>query len=320
MMRRALLALALLVAAAARAQEFDVFDFNDFVDPRLHGVIFKNNGVQGRDNGDWLTITRLTSGGIANYEWRNNPTGARVVFANLVTSSYLGLTQANFKVTTLHDFDGDNGRSFLPRYRFTTQLARYFVINSHRDAGPFTLDQLAGRLLLSASLEENRFARTALRPGGPPPGQTPDATLSPSAVTLHKRRLNSELGAELDLSIPLPHGAVANGSLVIVSRDMGDLGRTHRVTYFYRLEDRTLNDRIRISTSLGVGGEKSKEWHWGALRAGFIGAVKLGKRATLNAAWTPTYQPGARNHRVFHEVALFVDRTLHVSIRPPVSR
>jgi hypothetical protein len=282
--KRLLLSCAFVLAGAAQAQEFDIFDENDFLDPRIRGAEFRSDGRRVRDPGTDFQILRMSTGGISNYTWRSEPTNANVGFLHLTHSIYRGGYQANFKLTTLQA----GSRAALPRYRATTQFARYFLTPIVNGASK-EREQIAGRLLLTASFEENRV-RTA---GGA------------------ARDYNLEIGAELDAAIPLPRGRNANGSLVWVRRELGQkAGRIQRLTYFYRFVDRTYFGRVRFGTSLGVGGEKQTEWHWGAARLGFLSSINISRAGTMKLTYTPTVLPASRDRRVYQEIALFFDRTL----------
>ncbi len=280
---------ALLMAGVAQAQEFDVFDDNDFLDPRIRGAELRSDGRRVRDQGSDFQIVRMVSGGISNYTWRSQPTNAKVGFLHLTHSIYRGAYQTNFKLTTLQAGSGAS----LPRYRATSQFARYFL-TPIVDGQSKQKEQIAGRLLVTASFEENR-------------GRAAD-----HAAPYY----NLEIGAELDAAVPLPRGRSASGSLVWVRRELGEkAGRIQRLTYFYRLVDRTYHNRFRLGASLGVGGEKQADWHWGAARFGLLSSVDLGRAGAVKLTWTPTVLPASRDRHVYQEVALFFDRTLMKSVR-----
>jgi hypothetical protein len=289
-MRVALVLASLFLCAGAAAQEFDVFDLNDFVDPRIRGAEYNDNGDL-LAPGDDVQIVRAAAGVVRNYQWRNTQTSEDARFFHLTHGFYRGRHQVNGKVTVL---DG-KGESPLPRYRGTAQWATY-IVTRVKLAGDEDATQVAGRFLVSASIEENRYKDRERR---------------------RTRDHNFELGVQTDVAVPLPRGRSVTGSLVFMTRDMGEMGRAQRLTYFYRLDDRTFLNRFRLGTTIGVGGERTDAWHWGATRLGLTGAIDIpGIGTTLNVAWTPTYIPGARDRHMFHEVAVFLDRTLFTSLRP----
>lgn len=293
-------AVSVVVVAAAAAQEFDIFDANDFLDPRVRGAVFSNKQCgQVRDSrcgidseGTPFTIGRIYAGRVGDYVWRNKQTKVDLNFIHLTTSVYRRENQFNAKLTLL-DGEKDTG---LPRYRGTLQYGYYFLTDSpdpEADAKD-TSARAAGRILVSASLEENGFARA----GGDTAGHD----------------YNYELGAQLDAYVRVK-GRSAIGSLVWVRRYAYDEGIVHRVTYFYRNGD-LVKGPFRLSTSLGLGGEKVGEWHWGALRAVLQVAIDIKPlRTTLNLVYAPSYVPRQSERRTHHEVAVFVDATVFRSFR-----
>src|SRR6476646_9304387 len=98
-MRTLFQAIALLYAAAAAAQEFDIYDPNDFIDPRVRGVVFdtQRNGVV--ESGMDFTLMHIYAGSIYDYQWRTASTGADLKFLHLATTYYHGDKQFNLKLT-----------------------------------------------------------------------------------------------------------------------------------------------------------------------------------------------------------------------------
>lgn len=294
-MKRLVLVLLVFCAVPAGAQEFDVFDFNDFLDPRLRGAEYAGNGNTIVQPGDDVQILRITTGIIRNYQWHNRPTEEEARFLHFAHSIYRGRNQWTGKLTAL---DGD-GDSTVPRYRGTLQWGTYRLQKAKlsTDLEP---QKIASRFLISATIEENRYKNVLI-------GRTRD--------------YNTELGLQADVSLPLPRGRSVMGSLVYMTRDMGELGGAQRLTYFYRIDDRRIGEHLQFGATFGVGGEKTDKWHWGATRIGLLGAAELPwVGGTMNVVWTPTYVPGARERNVFHEVAVFFDRTLLTSIRARTQR
>ncbi len=312
-MRRALLALfTLLSAVPLAAQEFDVFDLNDFVDPRLHGAIYDRNGSL-TDRGDVFRLVRIATGGISDYAWRSTPTHDNVGFLHVVASEYAGNFQANVKATFL---DGQHDNA-LPRYRVMTQLAHYMLHEANSEVKKSGIDRIAGRAMVSLAIEDNRLGEITGTP---------------------VRRYNTEIAAELDLAMSLPGGRNASGSIIWTSRqsaipgqqqlgcttgcfappptnnDSGHMQRTERASYYYRLDEHQIANRYRFGLNFGVGGEKTDRWRWGATRAGIHGAMDVGPAGTLNVTWTPTYVPGSIGKHTTQEVAIFFDKTVFVSL------
>jgi hypothetical protein len=162
------LAILFVIAASANvhAQELDVYDVNDFVDPRALGAV---TGPHGRLTCpcDSFLVSRLIAGGVSDYMDVFRPTDSDASFLHLATSYYRGPWQLNWKWTQLQQEDffphkassvvvtpvppGTNttplrrtplngnevfhfGTSVLysptPNDRNTMQLARYFTVAS----------------------------------------------------------------------------------------------------------------------------------------------------------------------------------------------
>ena len=123
MKRLLVAALLLLCAAAAVAQEFEIFDPNDFVDPRERGAVFAPTGMRLLSPGAAFSVVRVYGGIVSNYQWRDTPSGADLSFAHVVWNRYRDNWQLNLKLTT---YDVQAGAQ-LPWYRGTVQFGRYFA-------------------------------------------------------------------------------------------------------------------------------------------------------------------------------------------------
>lgn len=296
--RRLAAAVVLFGAATLRAQEFDIFEANDFVDPRERGAVFSAEQRFGvTDPGQPFTVMRVFTGRIVNdYQWRNVPTGAESNFVHLATTFYRGDKQFTAKLTS---FYGDDDAQ-LPSYRGTLQFGQYFVTAAvktrEEEPQPDVIDaeaeddsseddvRAAGRYLLTAGLEHNPFD------DGP--------------LVLY------EYGIESTGYVRKGNTAVS-GSLVWTHRIVSEEKSIDRVSYYYRFGDRTyLNGRFRGSASAGIGGERNDGWHWGAMRVVLTGSVEIPLlRTGLNVAYAPTFVPGRATRNTYHEVAVFLDTT-----------
>lgn len=157
-MKRRLVALLFAAAFCAQvgAQELDIYDLNDFVDPRQLGAVV---GSHGRLNCpcDPFLVSRLVAGGAVNYLDVFRATDASASFIHVANSYYRGPWQANWKITQLNregnepDARSDRVRrggsddraygnssnsssSATPLNKNTVQLARYFAVG--RQASP----------------------------------------------------------------------------------------------------------------------------------------------------------------------------------------
>jgi len=123
-MRRALFIALLLAASMTQAQELDIFDINDFVDPRdLGATITPRGGLVCPCQR--LLVSRLMAGGVSEYVDVLRPTNADVLFAHLATSYYTGRWQLNLK-TTRFDSSGVGGE--VPTWKHGLQAGRYFTM------------------------------------------------------------------------------------------------------------------------------------------------------------------------------------------------
>ena len=289
--------LVITLAAAAHGQEFDIFDANDFLDPREHGAVFRKDSPFGlSEAGEPFTVMRVFFGRIANdYQWRNVPTGAESNFAHLVTTFYRGDKQLTAKLTS---FQGDDDAK-LPQYRGTLQFGQYFVtadairkestewweaVDLGAEAGKDDDVRVVGRYLVTAGLEHNPYD--------------------------DGRQFLYEYGFESTGYVRKGKRAVS-GSFVWTHRIVSKDKSIDRLTYYYRVGDRTyLNGRFRWNAYLGVGGERNDGWHWGATRVVLTGAIEIpALRTGLNIAYAPTYVPGRGTRNTYHEVAVFLDTT-----------
>jgi hypothetical protein len=134
-------ALALVIAASlcagAQAQELDIYDLNDFVDPRMLGAVAAPHG-QLNCPCDPFLVSRLMAGGVANYVDVLRVTDSGASFVHLATSYYRGPWQVNWKSTQLNreDFGSEPTPRFsssaaTPQNKNTFQLGRYFAVGSH---------------------------------------------------------------------------------------------------------------------------------------------------------------------------------------------
>lgn len=290
------------MAASAAAQELDVFEITDFMDPRLRGTVFDADGVHAKEQGADFRIIRFDAGGVHNYDWRTEPTDENVHFMHVVGSYYSGLRQVNVKFTTLQTSD----RSTLPEFRLEGQVARYELATVL--TAEHLIQKIAGRWAFSTAIERTRLCIDSGEVGN----QTPSG-IAHRTCSLH---YGGEATAQLDDEFPLPNGRTNAGSLILTVRSTAAEGHVLRATYVSRLADKAY-DRLRVGVAFDFSGERARAaTHWGAVRLGLSGAVDLFAGVALNAVWTPTYNITERGRRVHNEVALFVDRKLYAKVFP----
>jgi hypothetical protein len=279
-----------LLAASAVAQEFDIFDPNDFLDPRVRGASFNTTGLGLSKEGDTFSSIRAYSGRVTDYQWRNQPTDIDLTFLHLAGSIYRGDKQFSLKFT---GFDPDQGAEQLPRYRTTAQFGYYFATQS-TVPGREDSQRVSGRLLFNYTFE--------------------DAATTSSGVRQHAHEYGVEADAYVRLG-PVP----VMGSLVWTRRAAGESDTSDRVSYLYRPPNLRFH-HLNLKAVLGVGAEHSQSWHMGALRGVFTAGYELPWDFTFNASYAPAYLPGLPNRRTYHELAIYVDRTILARFTGAVTR
>lgn len=295
-MRTLLVSAVILCAAAAAAQEFDIYDPNDFIDPRVRGVVFDRGRFGILENGTDFTLMRVYAGSIFDYQWRATSTGADVKFLHLATAFYRGDTQFNLKLT---GFD-PHGTASIPTSRATLQGGKYFVTGRNPEGGPDR--RIAGRILLTWSVERNSQESE--------PGVD---------------RLHHEFGVESDVRLPLPFAKLdsVDGSIIWMRRRIAERQYVDRVSYLYRLRERhRSNGRLQLNAGVGFGADHGDGWHCCLARGVFTATFIVPRiNVGVNAAFAPTYGTAAGGgRRMRREVAVYLDRTLiaHVAdvVRP----
>jgi hypothetical protein len=294
-------------AAAVHAQELDLFDPNDFIDPRERGAVFKDSGFGTSEPGDAFTLTRAYAGRVSDYQWRNTPTNADLSFAHLTTNFYRGDKQLNLKLTVLEG----NTEARVPAYRGTIQFGQYFV-TSERNAGASKGDsdlRMSGRWLVTLAAEENTLT--------PQPQLRANAEFGAGASSSDPDdpTFLYEFGFEVDGYLRYRRAGVV-GSIVWMRRKVAENQVIDRLTYVYRLPERPVGN-VRLNASLGFGGERNDGWQWGATRALLVASYDIERlNGSVNLAYGPTVVPGARHRNVYHELAVYVDSTLLARLKP----
>lgn len=297
MIRRWVCAIAVLFCAAgAAAQEFEIFDPNDFIDPRERGAVFDSTGFDLLAPGRTFSIARFYGGYVSDYQWRDTPTRAGVGFAHLTLNRYSGTHQYTFKFT---GYDPAGGAQ-LPTYRATAQISRYFAIPDAGYAGAKESVTAAGRILVTASIADNPLRNETGEPA---------------------RRFDHEFGVEFDSYVRLKNGGAATGSLSWSRFTQSNGSYGDRLLYLYRGPEIPMPlDHVRLSADVGAGGVHTDRWHWGATRLVGILSVDLPDIAkghhlgAMNVAFAPTYIPGSTPRRLYREVTLYFDTTLGARI------
>ncbi|HJQ38163.1 MAG TPA: hypothetical protein VKB93_13580 [Thermoanaerobaculia bacterium] len=281
------------LAATAQAQEFDIFDASDFLDPRIRGVEFvpDANGIMFKDHNRFL-LTRVSFGAVSDYYSRVAPTGADVLVTHVATSYYRGRHQINLKLTNFNVRNAEEDEPVIPRRRVTVQWGMYRA--SRDPEPPKEADASSGdpiilsRYLFSGSVEDAR----------------PFGDLA--------RDRSYEFGAEADIRLPL---ANVVGTLSYTYRRAVD-GAQQRFAYVYRTGQQSVH-RVRIDTSIGYVAQRAERWRWGNIRPVIHARIPIEKLSTrIHLAYGPTISV-IGGVRVRHEVAAFVDYSLGHVFRDP---
>lgn len=295
---------------AISAQELDVFESSDFLDPRLRGVEFAEDGSSTTAQGVDFAILRVLGGGSSNYTWRTRPSEDAATFLNVASSYYRGVHQLNVEFTQLWS----HGDASLPRRRATVQFGRYLLTKA-RDPDTQEMKDVASRLAFTWTVDENRLCAERPPVGGGVGGVECD------------NHYELEAGMQFDASFPLPKGRTGMGSFIVTARDTSgrdslsvsprafieddDRGgaepdREYRATFVGRVLDREIR-RMRIGLSYDVSGEYVGALRMGAVRGGVSASIDV-LGVALTGVWRPSYVPNAPDRSFFNEFAFMIDR------------
>ncbi|HVR37586.1 MAG TPA: hypothetical protein VMU84_00710 [Thermoanaerobaculia bacterium] len=291
-MKPAVAVLVFLVCATASAQEFDIFDANDFIDPRERGAVFTSGRIGTVKPGNPFYIVRLYGGQVRSYQWRGAATHADPAFIHAAASFFRADKQLNVKVTT---FKADENAN-LPSFRTTLQLGQYFL--SDRENPKLDHPRIANRILVTWSMEQNPFRDD--------PGST------------HRTAINHEFGVETDIQI-----ANVDGAFIWMRRRIDEHEYVDRVSYLYRFRERLRsNGRLHLAPTFGFSAERANGWKCCVAR-GILTATYIIPRIDtgFNVAFAPTWSPStADGRRVNYEFAVYLDRTVLVQLRDIAAR
>lgn len=298
-----ILAVALLLCGTAAAQETDIFDPTDFVDPRERGAVFSRErwGFGITDPGRTFSIIRLYGGTVDDYQWRSVSSDADLSFLHATWSTYWSDKQFNLK-TTFFDRRTDVP---LPTWRATAQFGQYYgqYFRLPKNGDEAAEEQrIATRLLLTWSVEDNPYlgSNTA-------PPQDGSGFSSP-----RNERFNHEFGIQTDVRLPLPKRRAIDGSFIWMRRRVDAGHYIDRLSYLYRVNERLRsNGRLHLNAALGAGAEHTQAWHCCLARAVLTATFVIPWLDTgLNVAYAPTFSPSSEGRRTHHEVAFYLDRTV----------
>ena len=288
MRRHSLFALLFLVAMTARGQQFEIFDLSDFIDPRLHGGELQpkttNETPRGFSGGSSVTITRLTTGAVANYWFLDRGSDANVAFTTLASSYYHEDNQFNASIS----FMNSNGDQRLPRWRGTFGYGAYEGEPYKGDESTLELSRFLVSLTVDR-LQQNVFSDER-------------AVLPPTPVG-KSTSTSYEAVMQTDISIPAIHDEPSFGVVTLALR----FGGVKAQRFGYLDHTAHFGSTVRLNVDVGFGVEHSSHWTIGlrpALRASVT--VPL-LRADIHAVYAPYGTLGAGRHGG-NEFALFLDK------------
>ncbi len=293
MIRNALrpLLFALLLAPAVAAQEFDVFDLSDFVDPEIRQVVFTENGLDVLKAGNDLNLIRAVTGRIGRYSSGRVPTKEDATFLHVVSNSYFREFQANWKITI---FDPAlKAESNLPLYRISSQWGFYAPTKLVIDEKSNEYESLPSRGLFSIAIEQNR--------------QKVRRDTS--------QAFNWELAVVSDAQLPLVRDQRFSGTGIFLIRSTAGEKRLYRFAGLYRFGERVVFGHGRVGAGFSYGIEKAGAIRWSPFRVNVWSAWDIPRVGTVNFSYTPTYHPALPGRQVFNEVSIFFDRTLYSTPR-----
>lgn len=315
MNRRGLAVLAFLATLCipCAAQELDIFELNDFVDPRLRGVEMEDLKVT--SPGTNYQFFRAIFGGIANYTTRTKPTHADVGFVHLAGSLYSGMNQFNVRVTTLQE----QGTGSRPLVRITGQFARYSFSSLEDSRDHNKKEIIADRYLLTSSVEERDICESTpvnVKPSQTPRQPTEHVTFGGGAGTTCKRHIDSELAVQADSAL----GPIGSSDLMMYSlglRNTFEDGFVYRGTIGMRLlQLGSTQNGFRVAWDHSLENGRGS-FHIGATRLAFGYSHRIMKGVTLHGVWQPSYVPRQPGRRVNHEFGVFLDTKLFARIFAP---
>lgn len=324
-MKRLLVLALLVVAPLVRAQELDIFDINDFVDPRdLGATITPDGGLTCPCQR--LFVSRLITGAVRHYVDLFQPTYDDIFFADLATSYYTGRWQWNLKTAKLEQttafIDTSHGYVIgrMPNRKHALQIGRYFVMGTGDNA-------VALRAQLNASTRQYRQRRVV-----------------GNHLGSYESLYDSDAGFELDTSVPIFHRPFVTSIVYVANMPFGlphsgsNALTRRRLTLLHRLPRYTIagfgidaslaagayqfREKIPASKSGGENPVPQTRTHW--LRPTVLPSLeivsppipKLG--IVVHARYEPVFQQrpipqflgGGNVWQKTHQYALFVDRAV----------
>lgn len=300
-MRRIAVAVFLvLLARPLLAQEFTIFDLNDFIDPRELGATLAEDGAFRCPCLQFL-ITRAIVG--VDHDFLNvmQPTQLDVGFVHLATSYYRGPWQFNLKTTLLRELRRPEAaavsRFSMPREALALQIGKYrtskYEAPSSDEEDTPREEFLVERYQLSWRI--SRYLE--------PSDDSPATESRTDTVYRH------EFGAEMDLRTKGVVGSITYTMIADEADTVSFSERPGRLAYVYRFDAyEAVGLKFEPTFSLGVVTKGIRISSRFTIQPGLTIALPLGSTgANFNLRIAPTFQRFGGWHESY-EVAAFVDR------------
>lgn len=290
--------LLLFAPAFVLAQPVAVFELDDYLDPRLLGTEFREDG--GIEPGYRFVVGELLAGTISDFEHQGFYSTGETEFAHVTARLYQGRSQFNLLATVFDPrtspvfgrgseeapgtIPGGERARVIPDYRLRLQYGRYRFNQGTAERS------FIDRLLFSVG-----YART-------------DAG----------DRIY-DLGVVFDIPIDTLLGSFGYDWRIV---DGGF--DQHRLLYFYRWSNKELIGPVSLPVRLSFGGERSEtHWRWAPIRLEVGAKVPVERlRTTLHLTYAPSFRLVSRGFEQGwnHELAAFLDFVPLTKVFTPVRR
>jgi hypothetical protein len=291
-MKRALLLL-LLTAAPLGAQQLDVFDPDDFVDPHL-------------TRGRIIVSSRLVAGASRGYADQYRPARQDVGFLHLVTTLYWSGFQFSIKQSELRGENGDRPLDPRPAGRG----AMLFPEEERREAPP----QPGSKTLVQVNRYQTFGHRAAIRyrAAWARQDELPESAAPRAGLADHDTTRLLQVDGALFVRGRRLFASVAYTQLTRESTFAGSTQETlvaGTTLPLLRIGPAVLTPRVRVGGVLDTGPlidlvNPSFDLSWRAPHTG---------GTTLHVVYSPIYRNGVAGNAVHHQVALYADRALLIA-------
>jgi hypothetical protein len=270
------------IVAGGSAQELEVFDLNDFIDPRLLEPISPDDGPL-----HYLSV-RFDLGFINDYQSRFAFTNSAGPFGQAALNLYRGLPlgddgksrgawqfSADAITFDFHKFIDEKTNRFNEKNRLNLRVGRYF-----RSSYPQVIESSDGK------------------------GETEVEVFNRVSANLEISRSNSgqvtkALGLHWDWQTKLLPGVLNGFHYMLVPAGEGDGGYDrHYFSFTDRGEIHRYQNGMRLMAGLGVGGERTfghTKFRSVRLETGVWFPIRI-LRTDFRFVWAPAWQPQNRNH------------------------